>query len=440
MAEDYSRYIDLDEGWVDRAIFHDEAIYQAELRQIFARSWNFVAHESQLPRVGDFLTTYMGEDSVIVTRHRDNTIRVFANSCPHRGNRVCFADVGNTRRFTCNYHGWSFNTEGALLGMHAEYAYDEKDLDRDQTRLQPVAKVDSYKGLVFATFDPDTPSLPDWLGDYRWYLDMLLDNEEGGTEFVGGCIRSEINANWKFGVENFIGDAYHVGWTHDSGTRAVTGGQPFPPADMANSYHASVNGHGWEFGLDGFGDIMVLGSQSIMDYYTEMKPRMSERLGQLRSQIFGSIASGSIFPNISFLPAVHTFRTWLPKGPHKFELRTWVIVNKAMPDEIKEECAKRVMLTFSPGGLFEMDDGENWSNCTTTNKGVVTRRQPLHYRAGLTRQIHDHPELPGTIYRGQYNDANQRLFFQRWADLMNAESLTELPDRRGATPAAAARI
>jgi ethylbenzene dioxygenase alpha subunit len=209
---------------------------------------------------------------------------------------------------------------------------------------------------------------------------------------------------------------------------------------MTNSYHASVNGHGWEFGLDGFGDIMVLGSQSILDYYTGMKPRMSERLGQMRSQIFGSIASGSIFPNISFLPAVHTFRTWLPKGPHKFELRTWVIVNKAMPDEIKEECAKRVMLTFSPGGLFEMDDGENWSNCTTTNKGVVTRRQPLHYRAGLTRQIHDHPELPGTIYRGQYNDANQRLFFQRWADLMNAESVTELPDRRGATPAAAARI
>lgn len=433
--QDYSGYLNLDEGWIDRAIFHDEEIYRAELRQIFARSWNFVAHESQLPRVGDFLTTYMGEDAVIVSRHRDNTIRVFVNSCPHRGNRVCFADAGNTRRFTCNYHGWAFNTAGALLGMHAEYAYDEKDIDREQTALQPVAKVESYKGLVFATFDPDTPSLYDWLGNYRWYLDMLLDNDEGGTEFVGGCIRSEINANWKIAVENFIGDAYHAGWTHDSGAKATTGGAGFPDIDNVNSYHASANGHGWEFGMDSFGDIAMLGSAEILDYYAQLKPRMAERLGEARSQIFGSVASAAIFPNISFLPGIHTFRVWLPKGPDKFELRTWVIVNKSMPDELKRECTRRTMLTFGPGGLFEMDDGENWSNCTTVNRGVATRRQLLHYGSGLSRQIHDHPEFPGTIYRGQYNDANQRLFYQRWADLMDAERITDLPDRSGSTPA-----
>ncbi|WP_202801298.1 aromatic ring-hydroxylating oxygenase subunit alpha [Rhodococcus sp. DK17] len=98
-GEDFGQFVNLRDGWIDRNIFSDPDIYQEELHRIFARSWNFVAHESQLPNAGDFLTTYMGEDAVIVSRHRDNSIRVFANSCPHRGNKVCFADAGNTRRF-----------------------------------------------------------------------------------------------------------------------------------------------------------------------------------------------------------------------------------------------------------------------------------------------------------------------------------------------------
>ncbi len=427
--EDYGQLVDLKNGWIDRRIFIDPEIYQEELHRIFARSWNFVAHESQLPNPGDFLTTYIGEDAVIVSRHRDKSIRVFANSCPHRGNTVCFADAGNTRRFVCNYHGWAFDNGGQLTGMWAEYAYDEGDIDKSQTKLQPVAKVASYKGLVFATFDPDAPSLEEWLGDFRWYLDILLDNEEGGTEFVGGCIKSEFRANWKFAVDNFIGDSYHAGWTHDSGTRAMSGGAPFPDIDMHNSYHASVNGHGWEFGMEGVGDLALLGSPEVMDYYDKIRPQMVERLGEVRAKIFGSVASAALFPNISFLPGISTFRIWLPKGPEAFELRTWVLVNKAMPDELKQEITKRVMLTFSPSGLFEMDDGENWSNCTTVNRGVVTRRQKLHYRSGIDRLIDDHPTLPGIVHRGQYNDANQRLFYQRWLDMMETKNLKDLPQR-----------
>lgn len=426
--QDYSRYMDLEQGWLDRRIFWDQEIYEQELYNIFARCWLFVAHESQIPKPGDFLTTYMGEDGVIVCRQADQSIKVFLNSCPHRGNKVCFADAGNTRRFVCNYHGWGFDTAGQLAGMHDEYCYDAGDLDKSEWGLKQVARVSSYKGLVFATFDPEAPGLEDYLGDFRWYLDMLLDNEEGGIEFVGGCIKSVINANWKFGVENFIGDAYHAGWTHDSGTRAMNNGQPFPPIDMHNSYHASINGHGWEFGVEGVGDLFLLGRPRVMAYYEERRAKMAKRLGELRSKIFGSVASASIFPNTSFLPGISTFRSWLPKGPTQIELRTWVIVNTAMPDDIKDDITKGVMQTFGPGGAFEMDDGENWENCTTTNRGVVTRHQKLHYRCGIDRRI-DHPDLPGIIYRGQYNDANQRGFYQRWQDLMNSPDWRKVPAR-----------
>ncbi len=83
---DYSEFMDLDEGWISRRIFHDQDIYEAELRNIFARCWIYVAHETQIPKPGDFLTTYIGEDPVIVCRQKDQSIRVFINSCPHRGN------------------------------------------------------------------------------------------------------------------------------------------------------------------------------------------------------------------------------------------------------------------------------------------------------------------------------------------------------------------
>lgn len=428
--QNYSAFMDLEEGWVSRRIFHDQEIFDAEMRQIFARAWLFVAHESQLPNVGDFLTTQMGKDAVIVSRHRDNSIKVFLNSCTHRGNRVSFVDAGNAKRFVCNYHGWAFDTAGSLMGMNEEVCYSPGDIDKSQAGLKQ-ATVSSYKGLVFATFDPNAPSLEDFLGDYRWYLDIILDNDEGGTELIGGCIKSVIPTNWKFGAENFIGDAYHATWAHDSGFKAMNNGQAFPPIDYENTFHASANGSGHEFGLDGLGDIMLLGRPKVTEYYLSvLKPRIEKRLGELRKTIFGSVASATVFPNVSYLPGVSTFRTWIPRSPFETELRTWVIVNRNMPDEIKREITVGVMQTFGPGGVFEMDDGENWEGCTAANRGYVTRNEPLHYRCGIGRQV-THPELPGIVYRSQFNDANQRGFYRRWADLMNASSWADVPDRGG---------
>ena len=165
-----------------------------------------------------------------------------------------------------------------------------------------------------------------------------------------------------------------------------------------------------------------------MEYYEKRRAKMAKRLGEMRSKIFGSVASASIFPNVSFLPGISTFRQWQPKGPWQFELRTWVIVNKAMPDDIKEEITKGVMQTFGPGGAFEMDDGENWENCTTVNRGVITRHEKLHYRCGIARNV-EHDVLPGIVYQGQYNDANQRGFYQRWLDMMETRNLRDLPAR-----------
>jgi ethylbenzene dioxygenase alpha subunit len=420
-ASDSRGWVNADEGWVDRSIYWDQDIYRTELERIFARCWLFVAHESQISRPGDFVSTWMGEDRVLVTRKRDHTIGAFLNSCSHRGNVVCHADAGNTRGFTCNYHGWSFGLDGSLVGMHEAQAFDSTPgFDRTKLGLTSVAKLATYKGLVFATFDPCAPSLAEYLGDFTYYLDVLLDNDEGGTEFLPGQISSVLQCNWKVAAENFAGDALHAGWTHDSGAQAMLGrGVPSAPQD--SSYQVNINGHCWEFNLDMVGNAATLGSRAILQYLREREAVVAQRLGDVRARMVGSIASANVFPNFSFLPGQNTFRVWQPRGPHAIELHTWVLVNRNAPAEIKEAYRKGVMLTFSPGGVFEMDDGENWEYATRANQGAVTRRQRLYYGLGLGSAI-EHPELPGNLHRGQVNDANQRAFLTRWAQLMTADN------------------
>ena len=122
---DFADLVDDSRAQVDRRVFIDRAIYEAELRQIFGRAWLFLAHESQIPNPGDFVRTYMGEDDVIVVRQRNGRIGAYLNSCPHRGNRVCMVDSGKKARgFICNYHGWSFGIDGRLNGTDGK-VYDK---------------------------------------------------------------------------------------------------------------------------------------------------------------------------------------------------------------------------------------------------------------------------------------------------------------------------
>jgi len=251
------------------------------------------------------------------------------------------------------------------------------------------------------------------------YLDVLLDNDPAGTEFVPGIIRSIINCNWKFAADNFAGDILHAGWTHESGAEAML---PIPVPSLVDveSFHANVNGHCWEGNFDIVGNAGTLGERSILRYLHSRTPEVAARLGDLRARMVGSISSANVFPNLSYLPGQNTFRTWNPRGPHQVELRTWVLVNKSAPEEIKEAYRRGVMMTFSPSGVFEMDDGENWELSTSANRGIVTRRQRLHYKLGIGSEV-EHPELPGNVYKSQLNDANQRCFYARWAQEMSSD-------------------
>ena len=419
--------VDWDFGTVERRIFWDSAIYERELERIFARSWLFVAHESQVEAPGSFVTTYMGEDSVIVARADSGAINVFLNSCPHRGNRVCFADSGQGRQFTCNYHGWAFGLDGALKKMPKMGIYKQTPGFRMEDWGLKQARVGNYKGLIFATFCEEAPSLEEWLGDFRWYLDAVLDAEPGGTEFLpGGATRSVMKCNWKFPADNFVGDIYHALWTHLGGAEPTLGAYGGVKVDNAGSYQVSVNGHGWEFNDSFIGNAATMGDRDLLRYMKSRQEAITVRLGEFRAKMWGSVASATIFPNFSFLPGYFTFRTFQPKGPLKTEIHAWTLVPRNMPDEIKDRFRKGSMRTFSPSGLLEMDDGENWEFSTQANAGWVTRNQRLCYAMAPAGEV-EQDGLPGSVTAGQLSDANQRLFYKRWAQMMDAESWADIP-------------
>jgi ethylbenzene dioxygenase alpha subunit len=191
-------------GLLKRRAFADPNIFERELSEIFRTSWFFVGPENWLTRSGDFVTSRMGDEPVIVWRGADGTIRVFVNRCIAGHQPICSEPRGWALQLSCPCHRRLYNS-GQIFG-------------EPRHTLAGIPRVVAYKGLRFANHDPGAISLVDWLGDYAWYLDLILDRCPGGMEAYGNdALRWTIDANWKLPVDAYCGDIYRdMPWTPTS--------------------------------------------------------------------------------------------------------------------------------------------------------------------------------------------------------------------------------
>ena len=417
---DVSGLVDDESGLLDRAVFTDQQLYRQELRRVFAPSWLFLAHADQFHKPGDFFTTYMGEDPVIVTMTKNREIKAYLNSCRHRGARVCRADFGQTRNFTCTYHGWAYDLDGALVSVPNESGYPES-FRRDDWGLVEVPHVESYHGLLFGTWNPDPVSLRDSLGDMAWYMDAMLDHDSEGTVVVGGVHKWILEGNWKLAAEQFATDWYHVNMSHASALMVLSPTGRGPKDEIIHRQgrqYVDPNGHGAGFPVHHKNRFDAHTVHEWMDYAA-----LRSRLGDARVE--GPLTTGhaTVFPNFSYLPVNGSIRVWHPKGPDRMEVWAWTIVDRSMPEEVREAQRLYNLRTFGPSGIFEQDDGENWSECQAIAHGFITNGVALNYQMGLGSERED-GRYPGTTSE-LYSDAAGRSFYARWQTLMNTPAWHE---------------
>ena len=202
------------EDRVHRLIYTDPNIFTLEMSHVFGGTWVYLAHESQIPNYNDFITGKLGLRPLIITRDANGKIRALYNRCTHRGTTLCRWDKGNTKSFQCPYHGWSFLNTGKLRGVPWPDGYTA-DIRDEKFNLAQLQRVESYRGFIFGTLNPEMPSLSDWLGPIKKPIDDWLDRNPGGKVTVCEANRLKYKGNWKLAYDNSA-DGYHVICSHRS--------------------------------------------------------------------------------------------------------------------------------------------------------------------------------------------------------------------------------
>jgi benzoate/toluate 1,2-dioxygenase alpha subunit len=140
------------------------------MKNIFEGAWVYLAHESQLPTLNDFFTTYIGRQPVIVNRNQDGKIGCFINACPHRGAMLCRTQRGNKASFACPYHGWCFNANGENTSVkEGEAGAYPEAFDQQDHGLTRIPKLTNYRGFIFGSLNPEVADLEEHLGGARFY-------------------------------------------------------------------------------------------------------------------------------------------------------------------------------------------------------------------------------------------------------------------------------
>jgi phenylpropionate dioxygenase-like ring-hydroxylating dioxygenase large terminal subunit len=444
--------VDWENGLISNHVFIDEEIFRQELDRVFKRCWLYLGHETSIPNNGDYLTSYMGVDQVILLRDLNGKLRVFLNKCLHRGNTVCFYDRGNAKTFTCTFHGWQYNTEGKLVGLpFSDDAY-RGELDRDRWGLVEVPRVGSYGGLVFACWDSGVMPLDDYLGDLRWYFDRFLTREYlGGVEVVAGVQRYVMPSNWKLLSDNFAGDNYHVPATHASyfkvlmeDRRAHRVGLNKDTTITVSLGHTQRVPHG--LGSVGIGtgsnqrevDLKTAAQHGpeVVDWVTERWARVTERLKDDPIRVW-KFAAANVFPNFCILANPSAFQGQAlilahPRQPLQTDCWQWCAVDKDAPKVVKQLQVANQMKGQAAAGMIATDDSENFERSMENLRGHVSTAQPFHYAMALG---HDYdPEwreklqaegvdvtlLPGLAGPHAW-EASLRQFYRYWSQLMAVE-------------------
>ncbi|MDD0810150.1 aromatic ring-hydroxylating dioxygenase subunit alpha [Curvibacter sp. RS43] len=341
-------------------VFSSQEVYEREQERIYRGPvWSFLGLEAEIPNVNDFKSTFVGDTPVVVTRTATG-LACWVNRCAHRGAVVCREKRGNAASHTCVYHQWSYSCEGDLQGVpfrrgQKGQAGMPKDFSPEGHGLHKL-RVDSYKGLMFATFSDDTPPLPDYLGaEMRPWIDRLFHKP---IEYLG-CTRQYSKSNWKLYLEN-VKDPYHASLLHLFHTtfnifRVGMKARSIP--DATHGLHSIITATKIEEAGDTAAAYNAQNIRSMNDGFALEDP---ELLGQIKE--FDELTTNHIqpiFPQLVVQQIHNTLvaRQLLPKGPNNFELVFHFFGYADDTPELREMRLLQANLV-GPAGYISMEDTE----------------------------------------------------------------------------------
>lgn len=410
--DDVDELVDLRRARLHMRIYTDPDVFQAEIRRIFYRTWLFVAHESELANAGDFKTTYMGLVPVIVTRDSQGELHVLVNRCVHRGTTVCQQERGNAASFRCEYHAWTYDNRGRLIGISRPGGYAQAELDEFPAGLSTAARIATYRGLVFASFAADGPSLDEHLGLAKPYIDEWADmSPTGDVRIEGGVWKHSYRGNWKLQVEG-SNEGYHPEFLH----RVATMVRKRAGMTVYGSWFDSA-----ALGID------LGGGHSLMEFpdlpgahspeYTELLER---RLGPARAA--AALKANwrmQLFPNLAIAPT--NLRVIRPVAVDHTEVWQYNVGLPEVSDAIAAARTRAEQNFYGPGGYGSSDDMETFERIQEGCRAATN--EDLNPYVWLNRGLHDEQiGANGERIGHTTSEIEQRAIYYAWCAWMKGEA------------------
>lgn len=362
---------------VHRDVYVNQEVFELEMKHLFANTWVFVGHDSQVPNKGDYFTTAIGTQPVIMVRHTDNEVHVLHNRCPHKGTKIAIDRSGNTGKFfRCPYHAWSFKTDGCLLAIPLRKGYKDTGLEESESvkGMAHVGAVKNYRGFVFARLNEDGPDFETFFGESLSSIDNMVDRSpEGRLEVAGPPLRYMHRCNWKMLVENQT-DTCHPMVAHESsagtaiklweemdkpeGAEKPMAMQVIAPFMSPYEFFEEMGIRTWPNGHGHTGVHHSIHSDysAIPGYYD----KMVEAYGENRAQaILGENRHNTVyFPNIMIKGPIQQLRLFQPIAADRTLVESYIYRLVGAPDMLLNRTAMYNRMINAPTSMVGHDDLE----------------------------------------------------------------------------------
>ncbi|BAN47230.1 anthranilate 1,2-dioxygenase large subunit [Metapseudomonas resinovorans] len=352
---------------IARDMFTEPELFDLEMELIFEKNWIYACHESEIANANDFMTMRAGRQPMIITRDGNNQLHALINACQHRGATLTRVGKGNQSTFTCPFHAWCYKSDGRLVKVKAPGEYPE-GFDK-ATRGLKKARIESYKGFVFISLDPNgTDSLEDFLGDAKVFFDMMVaQSPTGELEVLPGKSTYTFDGNWKLQNENGL-DGYHVSTVHYNYVATVQHRQQVNAEKGAASgtldYSKLGAGDaetddGW-FSFNNGHSVLFsdMPNPTVRPGYATVMPRLVEEFGQGKAEwMMHRLRNLNIYPSLFFMDQISSqLRIVRPVAWNKTEIISQCIGVKGESDADRESRIRQFEDFFNVSGMGTPDD------------------------------------------------------------------------------------